>query len=199
MSDAVTQTKMCRINVTGNAGVGKTTVASKLSKALDLELIGLDAVVWQAGWQRTPGEERQRQEEKIAARQSWVVDGVSATIRQEADTIVFLDYGRWVAFSRCLRRNWWYLFRSRPGLPERCPEILILPTLIKIIWQFPHTMRPKLLAEVDAYRETKRIVHIRNDEQLEAFLEEVSKMRPAQLHNGSEAGPGGVRKLEVEE
>ncbi len=172
---------MNRINVTGNAGAGKTTVATKLSKALDLELIGLDAVVWKAGWQLTPREERQQKEAEIAARPSWVVDGVSATIRQAADTIVFLDYGRWVAFSRCARRNWRYLFRSRPGLPARCPEILILPTLIKIIWQFAHTMRPKLLAELDAFRETKRIVHIRNNVQLRAFLEEVSKMRPMEL------------------
>jgi hypothetical protein len=56
-------------------------------------------------------------------------------VRESADLIVFLDYPRWVSFWRCAKRNWRYLFRSRPGLPENCPEIRIVPTLIRIIWQ----------------------------------------------------------------
>jgi hypothetical protein len=40
-----------------------------------------------------------------------------------------------------------YLFRSRPGMPERCPEIQIIPTLARIIWNFPTAVAPRILAQ----------------------------------------------------
>ena len=47
-----------KIHVTGNAGSGKTTLAAKLGDALELPVFGLDSVVWQPGWRKTPASER---------------------------------------------------------------------------------------------------------------------------------------------
>ncbi|HVC17439.1 MAG TPA: hypothetical protein VNE18_09065, partial [Rhodanobacter sp.] len=80
-------------------------------------------------------------------------------------------YKRSACLLRALRRNARYLFRSRPGLPARCPEISILPTLLKIIWQFPSRARPKILKFRN--RDDKTFVHIRNNTELSLFLRSV--------------------------
>ena len=100
---------MQRVHVTGNAGVGKTTAAYRLGLLLGLDVVSLDSIVWQPGWRKTPADERHILETTLAARSSWVIDGVSAHIRSSADTVVFLDYPRRVALFGCLRRNWRYL------------------------------------------------------------------------------------------
>ncbi len=143
---------MRRILVTGNAGSGKSTLAARLGELLGLGVVGLDRVVWQSGWRKTPPDERRAAELEIAARPAWVVDGVSRTLLEAADLVVFLDFDRHICLWRCLRRNAPYLFRSRPGLPERCPELLILPTLVRLIWRFPAQTRPWILAAREGER-----------------------------------------------
>ncbi|MFT7214503.1 MAG: adenylate kinase family enzyme, partial [Granulosicoccus sp.] len=43
-----------RIHVTGDAGSGKTTLGKKIGAELNLPVFGLDQVVWQPGWTKTP-------------------------------------------------------------------------------------------------------------------------------------------------
>jgi adenylate kinase family enzyme len=162
---------MRRILVTGNAGAGKTSVAQLLAAQIGLPYVGLDGIVWRAGWVKTPAPERKEKEFAISESPTWVVDGVSLLILGAADTVIFLDYPRYTCFWRVLCRNIPYLFRSRPGLPERCPEISIVPTLVKIIWQFPQRVRPRILSECQITG--KCTVHIRSNGELKQFLSSV--------------------------
>ena len=136
---------MTRIFITGNAGSGKSTLAATLGRSLGLPVYGLDHIVWQPGWRKSPAGWRKDREAELVARPSWIIEGVSRTVLDAADYVIFLDVPRATSFARCARRNWKYLFRSRPGLPEHCPEILIIPRLIKIIWGFPINVRPGIL------------------------------------------------------
>lgn len=137
-----------RINVTGNAGSGKSTFSQKLSRELGLPLIEMDRLIWEAGWQKVSKERYQAQLAQLLQQDSWVLDGVSRAARQQADLIVFLDYPRRVCAWRCAKRNWRYLFRSRPGLPEGCPEWQIILTLAKIIIDFPKHARGAILKDI---------------------------------------------------
>lgn len=56
-----------RIFVTGNAGSGKSTYAKRLGETLNLPVHGLDAIVWQSGWRKTPPEEKQKRIQPLAA------------------------------------------------------------------------------------------------------------------------------------
>jgi hypothetical protein len=94
---------MRRIHVTGNAGVGKSTLAERIGVALDLPTFGLDQVVWKPGWGKTGPRERTTQERALCARPSWVIEGVSRIVRESADLIVFLDYPRSVSLWRSAR------------------------------------------------------------------------------------------------
>jgi len=124
---------MHKIMITGNAGSGKTTFSRKLAKILNRQdIICLDKIVWKPGWILVDKEEKELELAKITKMQSWIVDGVSKTILEAADTILFLDYPRHVCYWRVMKRSCKYIFNSRPELPERCPEILIIGSLIKI-------------------------------------------------------------------
>ena len=166
---------MPRIHVTGNAGVGKTTLARRIAILVDAPVFCLDEIVWKPGWKKSQPEERIPKERALCARPAWVIDGVSRLVRERADMIVFLDYPRKVSFWRCAKRNCRYLFKSRPGLPPGCPEIQILPTLARIIWRFPTQVRPTLLAEFEQWKDEKTIVHIRSDTELSEFLRSLGR------------------------
>lgn len=137
-----------RINVTGNAGAGKSTLSCKISDALGVPLIEMDRLVWDTGWRRVEPDVWREKLSPMLEGESWVVDGVSRSARYKADLIVFLDYPRHVCAWRCLKRGWRHFLQSRPGLPENCPEWRIAPTLGTIIMNFPYKARPIILQDV---------------------------------------------------
>lgn len=163
---------MTRIFITGNAGSGKSTLAATLGRSLDLPIYGLDQIVWRPGWRKSPADWRKDREAELVARPNWVIDGVSRTVLDAADYVIFLDVSRAKSFVRCAGRNWKYLFRSRPGLPENCPEILIIPRLIKIIWRFPIHVRPGIL---DALAEREGAYVVRDKAALDHAVAEISR------------------------
>lgn len=140
-------TQPTRIHITGNAGSGKTTLAIALGQHLRLPVFHLDSIVWQPHWQKTPPAERQTLEAALCEPEAWIIEGVSEQIRQHADRVLVLDTPTWQCLVRAAKRNLPYAFRSRPGLPAHCPEILIVPTLIRIITRFNSTIRKDLVRE----------------------------------------------------
>jgi adenylate kinase family enzyme len=167
---------MTRIFITGNAGSGKTTLARRVGEQLGLTVFGLDEIVWRPGWRKSPADWRAEKIAALIAPEAWVIEGVSATVLEAADFVIFLDVDRRTSFFRCARRNWRYLFRSRPGLPENCPEILIIPKLIQIIWNFPSRVRPGILAALAGRADSSWIVRRPGD--LQAALSALSVEQP---------------------
>lgn len=155
-----------RIHVTGNAGAGKTTLAKHLARKHNLPVFHLDRVVWKTGWKKTAIEERDQKVNDMIARPAWVIDGVSHEVREAADLTIFLDVPRGLCMVRCFRRNLPYLLRSRPELPDGCPELLIVPQLLRIIWRFPSLVRPIILG---AMAEDQRIIRVRHAREIEAI------------------------------
>jgi len=171
-----------RILVTGNAGAGKTTLANALGRALGLPVHGLDRVVWQPGWKKTAQAQKQQALERlIASSDDWVIEGVSQTVMEAADTIILLDVPRHICLWRCAKRNRRYLFRSRQDLPERCPEILIIPKLVSIIWNFPARVRPSILAHME-HNKGKKVCLVQNGNDP---LEIAARLRQLQSRQGT--------------
>jgi adenylate kinase family enzyme len=157
-----------RIHITGNAGSGKSTLARAIGKSLGLPVKHLDGIVWQSGWRKAPRAEREKAEAIMIASDTWIIEGVSRQVRAAADLVVFLDVPRPLCLYRAFKRNLPYLFRSRPELPERCPEILIIPKLIGIIMRFPGLARCELLEEAGM---SGRYRVIRGNRELARFVE----------------------------
>lgn len=64
---------------------------------------------------------------------------------------------------RCAKRNWRYLCRSRPDLPENCHEILVIRKLLNTIWQFQDNVRPDILKSISQRPSSSYIIRRPND------------------------------------
>ena len=60
-------------------------------------------------------------------------------------------------------------------LPEGCPEILVLPTLLRIIWRFPIDVKPKLLADFEAPDDARRLIVVRSDDDLRDLMASIRR------------------------
>lgn len=165
-----------RINITGNSGSGKSTLSRYVATKLDLPLVEMDVINWQAGWKPTPSVEKEKKLDRLLAGHSWVVDGIYGEARQKADIIVLLDWPRHICLWRCARRNWRFLFRSRPGFPRNCPEILIVPKLLRAIKDFPKK-RHAIMNDIDNMKGHREGLVVRSDADLMAFMDRIDLHR----------------------
>jgi adenylate kinase family enzyme len=155
-----------RIHITGNAGSGKTCLAREL---LNVNVFGLDKIVWKENWAITSKEERASLEQKLTSKQEWIIEGVSSTARNSADYIIFLDFPRSTCLKRGVLRSFKYLFSTRPELPKNCPEIKIIHRLINIIWKFNEYVKPSIISDMNE----KQSITITNNNELYSFVESV--------------------------
>jgi adenylate kinase family enzyme len=99
-----------RISIVGNSGCGKSTLAARLAERLGVPHLELDAVFHQPGWTELDLATFQSRVRDFAAQPAWVIDGnyrsrLDDAVWQRADTVVWLDYPRWIVMSRVLRRT----------------------------------------------------------------------------------------------
>jgi len=164
---------MHRVLVIGAGGSGKTTLARRIAEATGLPLVHLDSLYWRPGWEPTPREEWNARVAEVARRPEWVMDGNyggTLDVRIEAaDTIVFLDWPRPSCLWRVIKRRLEFAGRSRPSLPEGCPERLSFEFL-RWVWDDPTHRRPGILERWSRVRDEKSVAVLRNRAQVEAFV-----------------------------
>jgi adenylate kinase family enzyme len=164
---------MKRILVIGSGGAGKSTFARKLGGMLGLEVLHLDKFYWKSGWIEPPKQEWQHIVRQLLERETWVMDGnYSGTLarRIEAcDTIIFLDLSRRTCMWRVCKRALQYFGTSRPDMAQGCHERLSLQFLAWL-WSYPTRSRPKVLELLRAHHHNKRIIHLRSQREIDAFL-----------------------------
>jgi adenylate kinase family enzyme len=125
---------MRRVIILGRGGSGKSTLARCLGSITGLPVIELDKVFWQPGLAGTPRDQWVVVQERLAAKDGWIMEGdlgpydvVEVRLRA-ADTIVFLDFSlvrcAWRAVLRSRERaDFWrwlvaYRYESRPILMQ---------------------------------------------------------------------------------
>jgi len=143
-----------KIMVIGSGGAGKSTLARRLGEVTGLPVIHLDKEFWHSGWVDTPREAWRAKQRDLLAPLRWIADGNyggTMDLRLEhADTVIWLDYSRYLCVFRALRRrvvNWG---RVRPDMSEGCPE-KIDREFLKWIWQFPKTQRDGIVQRLEQY------------------------------------------------
>jgi adenylate kinase family enzyme len=172
-SSAAPDEPMRRVLVGGGSGAGKTTFARRLGERLALPVIHLDVHYWRSGWQMPDLGEWRTQVAVLAAAPSWVMDGnysSSYDIRMpRADSLVWLDYPR----STCMRRVLWRTIRdygrTRPDLPEGCPEKFD-PEFLRFVWDFRVKYRPRIVEGIERFGGHLRVTRLHNDREVEDFL-----------------------------
>ncbi|MDY1003466.1 MULTISPECIES: AAA family ATPase [unclassified Curtobacterium] len=96
-----------RVLVAGTAGVGKTTTAQRIARAIGAPHTELDGMYHGPGWTALPDFEARVDE--VTSAPTWVSEWQYRQVRQllveRADTLVWLDLPKPVAFVRLLRRT----------------------------------------------------------------------------------------------
>jgi adenylate kinase family enzyme len=164
---------MKKILVIGSGGSGKSTVAIRLGKLLDIDVVHLDRLYWNPGWIETPRPEWHKIVQEILKRDSWIIDGNysnTLALRIEAcDTVVFLDRSRPLCLWRVLKRWALYRGRSRPDIAEGCPEQINLEFILWI-WGYKKRTRPKVIGMLQKSSTTKNVVWLRSESEVREFL-----------------------------
>ena len=102
--------RTAKILVIGTSGSGKTTLAEKLSKALGIKNIELDALFWKENWTQSSAEEfREKIVDSIKDMQGYVIHGNYNKVKDltwgNVDTVIWLDYSRVIVMWRVLKRT----------------------------------------------------------------------------------------------
>ena len=166
-----------KIMIVGSSGSGKSTLARQLGEMLRLPVIHIDKEMWKSGWVKTPQEEWREKHDKLVSAPEWVVDGNNPGNMEKrlekADTVIFLDFNRFVCLRSAFKRRLTYIGKSRPDVPEGCPETFSFE-LIKYVWQYPVKSRPIVMEKISKC-EHINFIHIKNRKMLKRFITEEMK------------------------
>jgi adenylate kinase family enzyme len=165
---------MRRIIVVGCPGSGKTSLALKLGRKLDLPVLHLDVLFWQPDWTASDKTSFRARVATAIAGETWVVDGSFSGLAFDltlarADTLVAIDRPRWLCQWRIAWRSAFDRAGMRPDLPEGCPERFDW-NLMREAWRYNADRRPVIEAERLTYGAEIPVVHLSSDREIEDFL-----------------------------
>jgi adenylate kinase family enzyme len=168
---------MKRILIIGSGGAGKSTLAKQLGDRLQIDVVHLDALYWKPGWVETPKLEWQERVESLIQQEAWIIDGnYSSTIDVRlpaSDTVIFLDFPRWLCLWRVIKRWWIYRTKTRPDMGSGCPEKLDWQ-FIQWVWNYSKRSRPAILAKLERVKHEKTVIVLRSPNCLRQFLQELT-------------------------
>ena len=163
--------------IIGCSGSGKSTLAKKLGRIMDLPVIYLDALSWDAGWKRKPFMEFDRLTEAEIRKPEWIMDGnFPRTVEHRmdvCDTIVYLDFPRWFCILSVLKRVLTGYGKPRPSMNEGCPEKFD-PGFLKRIWNFDQRSKAHYYGYMKKLSGTKLIV-LKTRKEVNRFVKQAEK------------------------
>ena len=171
---------MKRLMIVGQPGGGKSWLAREIGARKGLPVHHMDMIHWLPGWVERAQPAKIAMARDIEARDTWIFEGgLSATYEtrlKRADTLIVLDtplaLRLWRVFARTLR-SWG---RSRPDLPENCPERISLE-FWGFIWRTRHSGRQRILKLAQQAGPDTTIHILRNAAEVRRFLEALDAAR----------------------
>jgi adenylate kinase family enzyme len=164
---------MKRIMIVGQPGSGKSTLAQELGGITHLPVVHMDQIHWKSGWVERDKAEKDALCAKAHAEDKWIFEGGHSATWPErldrADMLIWLDVPLALRLWRILWRGVVYHGKTRPDLPERCPERLD-PAFLRWIWTTRRTSRTKMQELFDTAPQYKSLHHLSSNKDVADFL-----------------------------
>ena len=161
--------------IVGGPGSGKSTLAVKLGRLTALPVRHMDMIHWQTGWIERTKDAKDRLTREVHAEDAWLFEGGHSRTYDEraarADTLIWLDLPLPLRLWRVWRRWRTWRGRTRPDLPDGCPEQLSLEFLRWILTSRRRTRRR--LAGLIAKHPHLAVHHLRSLGEVRRFLASV--------------------------
>lgn len=167
---------MKRIMIVGGPGSGKSTLARLLGERTGLPVVHMDHIRWQPGWIERARDDEERLIREAHAEEAWISDGTYADSFAarigRADTLIWLDLPVWLRLWRVLRRTVSNLGKTRPELPDGCPEVIGRQTLefIAFIWRTRQSGRQGIEAIARSPPSHLTVHHLHSLAEIRVFL-----------------------------
>lgn len=168
---------MRRVMIVGQPGSGKSTLARQLGQRTGLPVHHMDHIHWMPGWVERPQAEKTRLARAVEAQETWIFEGghsaTYASRAARADLILWLDMPLPLRAWRILRRSLLGHGRTRPDLPEGCPERFGPETLPfwRYVWTSRRTGRDRIAHMVAAAPPGARVIRLTSLAEVRRFLD----------------------------
>lgn len=173
---------MQRVMIIGQPGSGKSTLARRLGELTGLPVVHIDTIHWQPGWVERTRDEKTRLCHEVEARERWIFEGGHSETWDNrlarADLLVWIDRSAPLRFWRVLLRTLSLRGRTRPDLPENCPEQLgNLPEFFGFMWRTRQSARANMEQLAATAPSTCRVVRLHSNRDTERFLAGIQASR----------------------
>ena len=167
--------KFQRIFILGISGVGKTTLAKKISNLLSIPHFDLDEIYWIEKYseKRSDSECIKELELILEKNNSWVIEGVydwGKVAIKKSDLVIWLNYGINTVTYRILKRSF-----TRNRNKESWRDIY---NLIKYVRSYKKVRANREFSTYEKYKKAisgneHKLVEIRNNKELKVILEKI--------------------------
>lgn len=168
---------MKRVMIIGQPGSGKSTLARQLGEITGLPVVHIDKIQHKPGWRERSQAEKTVLCREVHAREQWIFEGGHSTTWAErlmrADTLIWLDFPVGTRLWRVTKRTIKHFGRSRPDMPENCPERFSLE-FYHWIWATRKTSREKAAKLFDHVPADKTRRVLRSNEEVAAYLSDLT-------------------------
>ena len=164
---------MQRVMIIGQPGSGKSTLARLLGEKTFLPVVHMDHIHWKPGWVERDQAAKTRMVLDEIAHPAWIFEGghsrTYAARLARADTLIWLDVSVGLRLSRVLWRTARGYGRTRPDLPEGCPE-QFSAEFLRWIWRTRHSARSRMQALFDRAVPPKTRVRLTSLREVRTYL-----------------------------
>ncbi|NOS83645.1 MAG: hypothetical protein HOP31_00765 [Ignavibacteria bacterium] len=163
-----------KIIITGNGGTGKSTLAEKLGKKLNLPVTHLDKISFGKDWARLNENEHRKILNEILKSDNWIVEGWSyqSTMKERikaAGIIIYLAYPPWFSYMNAVKRHIQYTFRYNPYDPPKSWIWKKTIRMFKAMNLVRKVYEPEFRLWLDEYKHSELIFVIKKRKELKAL------------------------------
>ena len=160
--------------VLGSPGSGKSTIARQIGEGKGLPVVHLDKLTLLPNWKAKPNVEQIIN--AAADEREWVIDGNYSAAwdyrLERADTIIYLDFNRYVCMFRVIKRRIQWHGKSRSDIGEGCSERLSR-WFVKWVWGYPKRSRGKTLDRLAKIKPPKKVFILKGNRAVKRFLNDM--------------------------